>query len=727
MKRSSDTSRAAGDEARGTISPWLWSLLLVLVLGSTADLAWPGAPKWFSGVVETCRVGLLAVVTTWVIAGAPGLGRRGSRGARLAAAVAGLGVAVAVALILEPVLASMVGLVSLTAGLTIRVRLAAPIGAPRIELVRTALLLLLFPLSLTSPAVLVPEADWWVPVLGRHGVAALISLVLAWGIDGFSGYERVAGQRILRRPGARGPAMLGVLVVALLVAVAGVIALHLEVRSAALAVLVALASGTVMVVVLSQRFAVSSTLSMVGIAIGVAALIVVQSVATGFQHEFERRVLGVYAHINVTRSFGISEYRRFEAYLRTIPGVVGASPFVYYAMALAPVDPEGEREGDIRRASVLVKGIEPQTAHEVIDLADHLEAGGDDSVEIADLRSELVLQPIRDREDDRLPPVIAATPDPRGPSWYEAALRAYRAQPDHLKYGRRRAVALDEDEWPLEVEGRDPADDLDPETLPTMFVGVTLARELELAKGDVVSLVDPGATFDTSEAPEFRHYRVAGVFRAGFQEYDSRLVYVHIKELQYFKYRGKDTVSGIDLRLADPYEAPEVEQVLRQTIGDDEYSILEWQKLNANLFQSIRTQKSILTVILSLVSTVAGFNVLAALWTMVVRRTAEIAILSTMGSSEGGVARIFQFAGMSIGAVGSVAGVGFGLVLCWLVELYGYTLDPEVYFIEHLPVEISVDQVGIVLLVTMAISFFATVPPSLRAAKLRPVEGLRFE
>jgi lipoprotein-releasing system permease protein len=587
-------------------------------------------------------------------------------------------------------------------------------------------LLLLAILSWGAVGLVWPDAPLWAQNLTRAGLLALVGLVAWWAITGFSGYEQLAGLRILRRPGVP-PRIAGVLLVALAVAAAGVYALHLGVRSAPLAVVVALACGTLMVVVLARRFAVFATLSMVGIAIGVAALIVVQSVATGFQHEFERRVLGVYAHINVTRSFGISEYRRFEGYLRTVPGVVGVSPFVYYAMALAPIDPEGKREGDIRRASVLVKGIEPETAAEVIDLESHLRAGSDEPVQIVDLTSDLVLQPIQDREDERLPQVVAAVPDPRGPTWYEDTLRAYRAQPDHRKYGRRRVVAVDEDEWPIEIEGHDPAADLVPAALPTMFVGVTLARELDLRLGDVVMLVDPGATFDTSEAPEFRHYRIAGVFRAGFQEYDSRLVYVHVKELQYFKYRGKDTVSGIDLRLADPYEAPAVEQVLRRTIGAEEYSILEWQKLNANLFQSIRTQKSILTVILSLVSTVAGFNVLAALWTMVVRRTPEIAILSSMGATESGVARIFQFAGMTIGAVGSIAGVGFGLVLCWLVELYGYTLDPEVYFIEQLPVELSFTQVGAVLALTMVISFVATIPPSLRAAKLRPVDGLRYE
>ncbi len=582
-------------------------------------------------------------------------------------------------------------------------------------------------LAWSSLGLLWPDAPSWVTQTGWVGVAALAGLVVWWTVTGFSGYERVAGLRILRRPGPPSSTT-GVLLLSLAVVAMGVGALELGVRSASVAVVVALAAGTAMVLVLARRFAVFATLSMVGIAIGVAALIVVQSVATGFQHEFERRVLGVYAHINVTRSFGISEYRRFEGYLRTVDGVIGASPFVYYAMALAPIDPEGKRNGDIRRASVLVKGIEPQTADEVIDLVSHLHAGDNETpVEIADLTSNLHLQPIQDRDDDRLPASVAETPDPRGPDWYEKALRAYRAQPDHQKFQRRRVVALDQDEWPLDTEGRDPRANLDIENLPTMFVGVTLARELELAVGDVMMLVDPSTTLDLTEAPAFRHYRVAGVFRAGFQEYDSRLVYVHIKELQYFKYRGSDKVSGVDLRLADPYEAPSVEQLLRQTIAPDEYSILEWQKLNANLFQSIRTQKSILTIILSLVSTVAGFNVLAALWTMVVRRTPEIAILSSMGATESGVARIFQFAGMTIGAVGSVAGVAFGLMLCWLVQLYGYTLDPEVYFIEQLPVEISFVQVGAVLALTMVISFVATLPPSLRAAKLRPVDGLRYE
>ena len=585
-------------------------------------------------------------------------------------------------------------------------------------------LLVLWVLSWTSFLVFYDEGPAWVLRAGQVGIVAFFGLVAWWAITGFWGYEHRAGLRIIRRP--RPSRSWRALAGCLAVMAVGLVAMLLGARSAPVAVLVAVATLASMVLVLARRFAVFATLSIVGIAIGVAALIVVQSVATGFQHEFERRVLGVYAHINVTRAFGVSEYRRFESYLRSLPGVQGASPFVYYAMALAPTGSGGD-SSDVRRASVLVKGIEPATADEVIDLGAHLRMGNDEPVGIDALRSDMHLQPMPDREDARLPDVIAATPDPRGEDWYDDAIRRWRTLPEHEKYGRRRAIALeDDDDWPDEADLVE-RDAEDPESLPTMFVGVTLARELGLRAGDTVMLVDPGASFDHSAAPEFRRYRVAGVFRAGFQEYDSRLVYVHIKELQYFKYRGKDIVSGVDLRLTDPYDAPALEGVLRETIGDTEYSILEWQTLNANLFQSIRTQKSILTVILSLVSTVAGFNVLAALWTMVVRRTPEIAIMMSMGATESGVARIFQFTGMTLGAVGAVAGVTFGLVLCWLVELYGYSLDPEVYFIEQLPVEISLVQISAVLALTMGICFVATIPPSLRAAKLRPVEGLRYE
>ena len=593
--------------------------------------------------------------------------------------------------------------------------------------------------SVLLPVAVLVGGEPWMFDAGRAGAGALLVLVLRWLLSGAVGYESRIGLRILRTERVPRGARVAFWI-CFAVTVGGLLALNLGAHSLALVIAVALASFLGLLLLLVQYSSIFGTTSIVGVVLGVAALIVVQSVATGFQHEFERRVLGVYAHINITRSTGMTEYRRFEAWLRQQTGVKGASPFVYYAMMLAPFDPEGGRTDDLRLASVLVKGIEPATAAEVIDLPQHLErgscalAGGTANgceprkIPLDVLRSDFELMPVPDRENEELPAPVAATPDPRGPGWYERAMDHYAAAPAARKRipGEIRSdLQNDDEDWPDPAAGEDTR--FDASALPTIFVGATLARELGLKEDSLVMVVDPGSSFDTAAEPEYQHYRVVGVFQAGFQEYDSRLVYVHIKELQRFKYRGRDQVSGVDLRLTDPNLAPTVGGAIRGELPGREYSVLEWQNLNENLFRSIRFQKQVITIILSLVITVATFNVLSALWTMVVRRSAEVAILMSMGATGPSVSRIFQTTGMAIGLSGSLAGVGFGLILCWLVELYGYTLDPEVYFIESLPVEISPLQIGAILIMTLLICFVATLPPSMRAAKLRPVEGLRYE
>ena len=587
-------------------------------------------------------------------------------------------------------------------------------------------LFILFALTWFAFITVVPDLSGWASAAGGVGVAAFGLLVVWWSIVGFSGYERLAGVRIIRHEGnGRAAPHWAWWAVPAAVAVLGMAWLESGERSVAVVAIVAISVGMVLVGGTTRLFSVFASVSVVGVAIGVAALIVVQSVATGFQHEFERRVLGVYAHINVTRPPGIAEYRRFERYLRTLPGVVGVSPFAYHGMILAPYEPDGVQAGDLRQAGVTVKGIEPETAHEVIDLQQHLDRAGNPPAKIGDLRSDLVLRPVLDREDEELPPDIAAVSDPRGEHAYADAMETWRQAASARRAGDvSREGDWGDDEWPEPRAGQ--LQEFDPATLPTVFIGSTLAARLGVGVGELVVMVDPGSSFDHGEPPRVAHYRIAGLFRAGFQEYDAQLAYLHIKELQRFKYQGRDVVSGLDLRLADPYRAPEIERQLEAQLGP-EYTILEWQKLNANLFSSIRQQKSMLTVILSLVSAVAGFNVLAALWTMVVRRSAEIAILMGMGATEPSVARVFQFAGMTIGASGCVAGLGYGLLLCRLVELYGYTLDPEVYFIDRLPVEYDPSQMGVVLSLTLLVCFVATIPPALRAAKLRPVDGLRYD
>ena len=381
--------------------------------------------------------------------------------------------------------------------------------------------------------------------------------------------------------------------------------------------------------------------------------------------------------------------------------------------------------------------IDPATGPEVIDIEAHLRRASAAGVSPAALKHSVTLRPVLDRPD--LPAVLADIEDPRGADWFERAQAEWDAS-------RAAAPPGAEDPWgddawidpppsgpppgslqdDADGDGdRDGAGVEDP-AIPTMFVGKYLAERLQLRRGDVVRLVDPGGAFDMTAPPRFRKFRVEGVFEAGFQEYDERLVYVHIRELQAFRFRDSDMVSGVDLRLSNPNDAPEVGALIRDELRGG-YQVLEWQELNRTLFSSIRQQKNVITIVLSLVIFVAGFNVLSALWTMVVRRTPEVAILMSMGGTPAQIARVFQVTGMTIGLAGAVAGIAFGLVLCWLVQLYGYTLDPQVYFIESLPVEVSPLQILLILVLALAICFVATIPPALRAAWQRPVDGLRYE
>lgn len=572
--------------------------------------------------------------------------------------------------------------------------------------------------------------------MGQLGLLAWAAIATRLLWRGFRGYERGIGWRIIRRERPGRWAGVGALVCAVLVGVGALGLWYLdqrrgqgEVISAVLQLplVLSVSGGTFfgLLFLLARRFSIFATLSICGVVIGVASLVVVQSVATGFQHEFEGRVRGVYAHINVTQHNGIRDYRRFEAWLRTLPGVSGVSPFAYNVLALAP----NCSRGKVASASVLVKGIEPGSADQVIDLKSHLKRGSGRDVPLRALKSDARPRPVAPTPDVALPAAVAAVPRPPSPA--KAAVQdsvdpSAPAGPDDWSDLPAQDTWEDPPEPTGEAKPKSCGVSMDTSRLPTVFVGSALAKELSIEMDDVVRLVTIAKTAGQSDEPDYRYFRVAGIFHAGFQEYDSRLIYLHIHELMQAKYGGRDIVSGLDLRLEDPNQAPEVGELINQALGG-RYSVLEWQDLNDNLFSSIRTQKNVVTILWGLVSFVASFNVLSALWTMVIRRTPEIAIIVSMGATGREIARIFQVTGLTIGLAGSLAGVLFGLMNCWLVQIYGYSLDPEVYFIEELPVEVSVMQVGWILGLSLLFCYLATIPPSLRAARMRPVEGLRYE
>jgi lipoprotein-releasing system permease protein len=248
-----------------------------------------------------------------------------------------------------------------------------------------------------------------------------------------------------------------------------------------------------------------------------------------------------------------------------------------------------------------------------------------------------------------------------------------------------------------------------------------------------VRVVSPKANFDPGswdsargEAPAVHEFRVAGIFYSGFDEYDRRLCYVTLADGQELVGQG-DVVMGVEIKIDDITKAEEVSKNLLSQLGGTPFRVIDWEELNHNLFTALKMQKVALIIFLTLIVVVAAFNIVAALTMLVIDKTKQIAIFKAMGMSAGEVGQIFTWVGLIIGAVGTACGVALGLLVCSVVQQYGYALDPKVYLIDRLPVSVSYDEIGLIAVITMAICFLATIYPLAKAARMHPVDGLRYE
>jgi lipoprotein-releasing system permease protein len=268
--------------------------------------------------------------------------------------------------------------------------------------------------------------------------------------------------------------------------------------------------------------------------------------------------------------------------------------------------------------------------------------------------------------------------------------------------------------------------------LPPIIMGKELAHKLKAKMGDDVTVVVPlsNIDFDTwrakSSAPRTRKFRVTGIFYSGFDEYDRRLMYTALRDTQELVGRG-DQVMGVEMKVKDVDRAEKIASHLEKALGGPPYQVQDWYELNHNLFTALNFQKLALVIILTLIIIVATVNMVSALTMMVTDKTREIAILKSMGSTSSGVARIFLVLGLAIGGVGTILGVGIGLATCYAVSSYGYHLDPKVYLIDRLPIDVRFLEVLLVAGITLVISLVATLFPSQSAAALTPVEGLRYD
>ena len=491
-----------------------------------------------------------------------------------------------------------------------------------------------------------------------------------------------------------------------------------------------------------KRAAVSmiTLISIIGVALGVAALLAVLSITTGFEESFRDKVLGVNAHVLILK-YG-REFREYPEVVDSVgkmPEVAGVAPFSINEMMLT--------KGD-RRAVVLVKGVTPEGVNTVLDLPQQMVAG-----DLGDLRRAGAtpnrdprvvpeddwdwLRAIKDRQKEDSPRVRR-----QQTIWEEDRAREEARKPKIGKVAKPSEIEaileeLDDDDLELPEDpswearlsmggGQEPL-----EALPGVIVGKTLATDLGLEVGDRVRMISPLAALGMTlsgtgaTATRSREFKVIGVFQAGFQEYDSGLVYTDLYEAQRLFDEG-DNVTGVELRVFDLDTSQALARRIEQDLGGA-FHTLDWSELNRNLFTALEVQKIALTLVIATIIFVAAFNVIATLIMIVLEKKREIAILKAMGATDATVLGVFMVQGVVVGVVGTVLGVLVGGGIIVYLDRIRFPLDPKVYLIDHLPVVLSPTVFLVTIGIALLICTVSTIAPSWWAARMLPVEGLRYE
>jgi lipoprotein-releasing system permease protein len=266
--------------------------------------------------------------------------------------------------------------------------------------------------------------------------------------------------------------------------------------------------------------------------------------------------------------------------------------------------------------------------------------------------------------------------------------------------------------------------------LPGAVIGISLARQLRVDLGDCLQITSPtiGISFGAtgSRPPIAKQFRVIGIFEAGFDQYDSKLVYTDLYEAQTFYEQG-DSVTGIEMKVDDIEHSRAIARKIDLLLGNGIYHTMDWKELNHGLFTALFIQQLGMSFVLGLIVVVAAFTVVATLIMVVLDKKREIAVLKAIGAKDTAILRVFLYQGGIIGLLGTSLGLLVGFVCCKGLLAYGFPLDPKVYFISRLPVNLRPTEFIITGALSIAICLVATVFPALYAARLRPADGLRAE
>jgi lipoprotein-releasing system permease protein len=390
---------------------------------------------------------------------------------------------------------------------------------------------------------------------------------------------------------------------------------------------------------------VISGFSLVGIALGVATLIIVMSVMNGFRHELLSRILGLNGHLTVQASLGtLTNFDAMAARVRAVKGVTRVAPIV---------DGQVMATENGIASGVIVRGMRREDLQTLTTVSKSLSDG---------------------------------------------ALTHFG--------------------------GGDSA-----------IVGARLADRMRIVPGGKITLIAPrGNVTPFGVTPRVKSYTVAGTFRIGMSEYDQAFVFMPLQEAQLYFNMGT-RVSGLEVMVQDPDSVNQMVGPIARAAGPFA-RVITWQDMNSSLFSALEVERNVMFLILTMIILVAALNIVSGLIMLVKDKSPDIAILRTMGAARGAVMRVFLIAGASIGVFGTLAGFIIGVVFCLNIETIRQALsaltgtqlfNPEIYFLSRMPAEMDPGEVISVVAMALALSFLATLYPSWRAARLDPVEALRYE
>lgn len=272
-------------------------------------------------------------------------------------------------------------------------------------------------------------------------------------------------------------------------------------------------------------------------------------------------------------------------------------------------------------------------------------------------------------------------------------------------------------------------DDLRASATSTAPAGILIGRELQetlhVEKGDIINIISPYGGDDGQ--PRSQPFTLVGVFHSGMYEFDANLVFIDLREAQAF-FRLYRTVTGLEVWTTDATTSRETVIAAASQIDPTDplaYEVRDWSRTNRGLFGAVQQQKVLISIVLGFIILVAAFNIVATLILLILEKGREIAVLKSMGASNGSILAIFVFDGQMIGMVGCALGVGIGLGICAVLEAYGLKLDPRVYYLENLPIVVEPVEITLVAMGAMLAATAATLYPAYKAAMLPPVDGLR--